>query len=197
MNINALVKAQIDGRLIRMSWLVRLATEEPVRVWFGIGDIEHGIDAVETEGGIYKGIGTLLEMPPLQQLTNGTAERIDLSMSGVSAEIVALADADAPEVRSKRVDIGIMFFDEDWQPLSDTMWVWSGEADVIKTSSQSSADFTRTRTVTLSIGSDLTGRRRPKLSYWTRAQQRRRSPDDAFCDRTAIYSQGSSIKWPP
>lgn len=196
MSMDALVKAQIDGHLVRRSVLLYIETDEPVRAWTGVGAFQKAADAVDTEGGVYLGLGEMQDIPALQQLMNGVAQRIELSLSGVDARIVELADADAPEVRSKAVHIGLQFFDADWQPLAGTFWIWDGEADVIKTDTVSSPDFGRFRTVSLSVGSITTGRRRPLLQNFTRAQQRRRSSDDAFCDRTGLYSGDSSSKWP-
>lgn len=197
MNLDPLIQAQIDGHLIRRSVLMHIATTEPVRAWTGIGPFEHPGDAVDVTGGTYLGLGEMQDIPALQQLVNGVASRIDLSLSGVDDRIVALADAEAAEVRSKVVTLGLQFFGADWQPLGDTLWIWDGEADVIRTDTVSNPDFSRTRTVTMSVGSLTTGRRRPVLSHFTRAQQRRRSPDDAFCDRTALYSADSELPWPP
>lgn len=196
MNLDPLIQAQIDGKLIRRCVLLYVATDTPIRVWTGVGDFDKAADAVDIEGGIYKGLGEIQEIPALQQLVNGVAQRIDLSLSGVDANIVALADSEAADVRSKAVSIGLQFFGEDWQTLGDTLWIWDGEADVVKSESLSGADFTRVRTITLSVGTLTTGRRRPKLTFFTRSQQRRRSPTDAFCDRVALYSADTELKWP-
>lgn len=196
MNLDPLIQAQIDGHLIRRSVLMHIATDTPVRAWTGVGPFEHPGDAVDTGGGTYLGLGEMQDVPALQQLVNGVASRVELSLSGVDARIVELADSEAADVRSKIVSLGLQFFGADWQPLGDTLWIWDGEADVIRTDTVSEPGFGRVRTVTLSIGSLTTGRRRPVLSHFTRAQQRRRSADDAFCDRTALYSQDSELAWP-
>jgi hypothetical protein len=197
MNIDSLIQAQIDGHLIRRSVLMHIATDTPVRAWTGVGTFPHPGDAVDATGGDYLGLGEMQDIPALQQLVNGVASRVELSLSGVDDRIVALADADAADVRSKIVSLGLQFFDEAWQPLGDTLWIWDGEADVIRTDTVSGPDFVRSRIVTLSVGSITTGRRRPKLNHFTRAQQRRRSSDDAFCDRTGLYSADTELKWPP
>lgn len=197
MNLDPLIQAQIDGHLIRRSMLMHIATDTPVRAWTGVGPFDKAADVVDATGGTYLGLGEMHEIPALAQLVNGVASRIELSLSGVDDRIVELADQDAPEVRSRVVTLGLQFFGADWQPLGDTLWIWDGEADVIRTDSVSNPDLTRTRTVTLSVGSLTTGRRRPVLSHFTRAQQRRRSPDDAFCDRTGLYSADTELKWPP
>lgn len=197
MNIDPLIQAQIDGHLIRRSVLMHIATDTPVRAWTGVGPFEHPGDAVDVTGGTYLGLGEMQDIPALQQLVNGVASRIELSLSGVDDRIVELADSEAADVRSKVVTLGLQFFGADWQPLGDTLWIWDGEADVIRTDTVSDPSFGRQRTVTLSVGSLTTGRRRPVLSFFTRAQQRRRSPDDAFCDRTGLYSGDTELKWPP
>lgn len=196
MNIDPLIQAQIDGLLIRRCVLLHIDTTPAVRAWTGVGPFEHPGDLVDATGGPYLGIGEMQDIPALPQLINGVAARIELSLSGVDDRIVALADADAAEVRSKLVSLGLQFFDEAWQPLGDTLWMWDGEADVIRTDTVSTPGFERTRMVTLSVGSLTTGRRRPVLRNFTRAQQRQRSPDDAFCDRTALYSAETGFKWP-
>jgi hypothetical protein len=197
MNLDPLIQAQIDGKLIRRSVLLYVATDTPIRAWTGVGDFEKGSDLVDLTGGIYKGLGEIQDIPGLQQLVNGVAQRLDLTLSGVDARIVALADSEAADVRSKAVSIGLQFFDVDWSALGDTVWIWDGEADVVKSDSISNPDFGRFRTVTLSVGSLTTGRRRPKMTFFTRSQQRRRSPDDAFCDRVGLYSQDTELRWPP
>jgi hypothetical protein len=197
MNIDPLIQAQIDGKLIRRSVLLYVATDTPIRAWTGVGDFDKGSDLVDLTGGIYKGLGEIQDIPALQQLVNGVAQRVDLSLSGVDARIVALADSEAAEVRSKAVSIGLQFFGADWAPLGDAIWIWDGEADVVRSDSVSNPDFGRFRTVTLSVGSLTTGRRRPRMTFFTRAQQRRRSPDDAFCDRVGLYSQDTELRWPP
>lgn len=190
MNLDAAIQAQIDGHMIRVSYLMRLSTDPVVRVWTGIGDIVIGAET-------FSGVGLMQEVPAIQSVVNGTAQRIDVSISGVDAEVIELIDQDADGIRFSQVEIGMIFMDDDWQPLSDSLWIWDGEADFVSTDSASNPDFNRYRTVTLSIGSLLTGRRRPKLNYFTKVQQRSRSADDAFCDLVSRYSAERAIKWPP
>lgn len=196
MNIDPLVQAQIDGRLISVSFLVYIDSPTPVRAWTGIGDLFDDGWSGDSTGGTYKGVGAVLDIPSLQQLVNGVAQRVDFTLSGVDAQIVALADAEAADVRSKDVIVGMQFFADNLQPVGEPLRIWDGEADVIRNDTVSTPDFSRVRTVTLSVGSTTTGRRRPSLHTFTRAQQRSRSSDDAFCDRTGLYSGDSELAWP-
>lgn len=197
MNLDAAIQAQIDGSLIRASYLLYVDSTPPVRAWTGVGPIQVDPWGQDTTGGTYLGVGLLGGVPALAQLVNGTAARLDLSLSGVDSTIIDLATGGSDDIRMKPVSVGLIFMGEDWQPLSTPLCVFVGDSDVIRFASQSSPNGERSREVTLSIGSVLTGRRRPNYSYWTRAGQRARSGDDAFCDRVAGYNVDSELKWPP
>lgn len=191
MNLNPLIQAQIDGRLLRASYLLRIDTPTPVCAWTGVGEIVVG-------GEPYLGLGLLPEVPSFQSLINGVAARVELSLSGVDIEVMSLANGEANDVRGREVKVGLLFLDTDFQPIGSPFWIGPDyRADVLTTDSVSSPDFGRVRTVTLSIGSITTGRRRPPLNYWTRAQQIVRSITDQFCDLVSRYSAESTMKWPP
>jgi hypothetical protein len=155
---------------------------------------------IDTQGGTFLGVGELVGMPVLSQLVNGTADRVEFTLSGVDASILALADAEADTVRSAPVHVALMAFDEDFQESTSPVWIWEGEADVPRVSRQSVAgedgSFQVVRSMSLSVGSVFTGRRRANLSFMNGVDQRRRSSDDAFCDRASVYSSGTTRKWP-
>lgn len=191
MNLDPLIQAQIDGRLFSAAYIMRIDSDPPALAWTGAGDI---VVAGET----YRGLGVMTEVPSFQSLVNGVAARVDLALSGVDAQIMALANADAADVRGKAVKVGQVYLDRALQPIGDPLWIGPDyEADVISTDSASTPDFGRVRTITLSIGSATTGRRRPKLNFWTKAQQALRSIMDEFCSLVSRYNTGSEIKWPP
>ena len=167
-----------------------------IRLWSGVGDRALPVDAIETQGGTYTGIGDLVGMPALSQLINGVAERVEFTLSGATADIVALADSEADSVRNVPVHIALVAFDEDYQRATAPVWVWEGESDVPRISRAAGEDLSVVRTISLSVGSVFTGRRRPRQSYYNGVQQRARSADDAFCDRANTYSLGTTRKWP-
>lgn len=173
---------------------------DPLRLWFGNGDYPVPPSAIDPAGGIYKPLPPLAGLPVLSQLLNGEADRVEFSISGVSAEAIALADEDAETVLGAPVHMGLTGLDQDWQPLSDPIWIWEGEADSPRFSWDTSTDAdgvtSQTRIVGLSVGTALTGRRRPKIRIFSGVEQRRRSADDRFCDRAPTYSRGSTRKWP-
>ena len=118
-------------------------------------------------------------------------------MSGVDTTIAALADSQANLVRGAQIQVGVVMFDANWQPLTITgssiiRWCAEYEADTPGGSRDGA-----TWSVQLSAGSAMTGRRRPQLSYYTDKDQRTRSPTDAFCDRVAQLNSGTSIAFGP
>lgn len=183
--------------------LIKTANGSPptwVRLWSGVGRHDMTANNIDTQGGTYLGVGELVGMPVLSQLVNGTAERVEFSLSGVDPAILALADAEADTVRAAPVHVALMAFDDEFQASTSPVWVWEGEADVPRVSRQSVAgddgSFQVVRSMSLSVGSVFTGRRRAKLSFMNGVDQRRRSSDDAFCDRASVYSAGTTRKWP-
>lgn len=192
------LQAHLAGGEVRPAILFRMATDPVVRLWAGAGDLALGSDAIETtDGAIYTGMGELLSPPQVNALVNGLAERVDFTLSGaaVSGEVAAIASTEAADIRGAAVNLGFFVFDADYQQLTPALWLWDGVADSLKVNRQANGQD-GTRSVALSVGSLLTGRQRPDLSYWTPFDQRRRSTDDAFCDRVPLYSQGTTKVWP-
>jgi len=181
---------------MRESFLFRLASDPPARLWSGVGLLPIDADFIEDEDAVYLGAGEILDFPDFDQLVNGVAQRIDFKLSGVSATAYALAKEDAPSVKGARVDIGIIQFDDDWQPLGPPVWEAEFRADSLILQSDPS-DTGRTLSVTLSVGSDDTGRSRAPVSFWTAADQNRVSPTDAFFDHVAGINQGTTRRFAP
>lgn len=182
---------------VSVAWLMKTddGGDPPswVRLWLGVGDYEIAPDLIDSQGGVYLGLGQLLAVPPLNQLINGLAERVEFVLSGVDALSFGLADQHANEVRGAPVHLALLPLGEDFQPLSPPIWAWEGEADVLRVNKDGRS---LTRSVSVSVGSIMTGRRRPRPRHYSGIDQRQRSPDDAFCDRIGIYNAGSTRKWP-
>jgi len=166
-----------------------------VRAWLGVGDYDLPADDVDQTGGTYLGIGLVGDIPALRQLVGGLAERVEFTLNGADEITLSLADEDAAEVRSAQVNVGVIFFDEDWQQADEIAWLWDGTADVPAVD-RDATETEITRRVTLSVGSGFTDRTRPQLAFYTDAEQKRRSPTDTFCARVASYSVDSTITWP-
>jgi hypothetical protein len=179
----------------RYSMLLRIeTTDQVVRAWAGIGDLEVPSDDVEDEAATYLGVGILGEIPSLRQLIGGSAERLDFALTVPGGEIFALADADFEQVRRAPVYVGIVFFDANWQQ-SEVSWLWAGTADTTTVSRQASG-LQVTRQIKISAASVFTDRTRANLSAFTDTDQRSRSADDSFCARVDRHTQTATVKWP-
>ncbi|MES2034819.1 MAG: hypothetical protein V4466_11625 [Pseudomonadota bacterium] len=192
------LQLKLAGGTVSPAILFRCATDPLMRLWAGAGDLAIGADNIETEdAAVYTGMGELLSAPQVNALVNGLAERVEFSLSGaaVSGEVAAIASTEADDIRDVAVNLGFFVFGPDGQQLTPTLWLWDGLSDSLKVSRQASgADVTRA--IALSVGSLLTGRQRPELAYFSPYDQRRRSPDDAFCDHVPSYQQGTTKRWP-
>lgn len=183
--------------LYREVFIFRIATSPPAIFWTGHGDLSVPADAViGVSPAIALGAGHLINLPDLTQLINGTAERMDFVLSGVSSQTIAFAQEDAAEVPGARVDIGRMDLDADYQQTGDVEWEWTGEARRLTVGSEAS-DEGRTRTITLTVAAGDTRRSRPPMNFFTDADQRRRSPDDAVFSHVAMINAGTARRWGP
>jgi hypothetical protein len=170
--------------------LVRIGTSDPGRIWSGSDDLYLPADGIETEGGArYIGGGSLLDgFDDIEQLINGIAARIPITVSGVTADTVRLTRED--DIKGAIVDIGIVEFDDLWQIVGVT---WTARYRIDKISISRG----ETRTISLSMGSDDTGRSRTINSYFTDADQRRRSSDDRIFDQVAAINAKTSRNFGP
>ncbi|WP_395393044.1 hypothetical protein WBP07_17885 [Novosphingobium sp. BL-8A] len=180
---------------LRESFALRIETDDPFRMWSGDGDLEIPADIVETEPAKYIGAGELLNAPDFDQGINYTAERIEIQLSGASTRMIQLALEEAATVTNARVHFVTMRFDTEWQ-LVEVEYEAVFRADKITVESQDS-DNGRTRTITLSIGTEDTNRNRAPMAYFTDQDQRRRSSTDAIFSNVSGINQGTSRTFGP
>ena len=186
--------SELESDTQRIGIFFRMDTTPVVRLWLGIGEIKPGINAYDAANETYSGLGQLIDVPAIQQLINGVADRVTFHVSGVSADTSAMASTEADVVKGKAVALGMCLFGESWQQLGVPVWLWRGTADFV-TRQQQSDGKTTTRVIELSVGSLFTSRRRRGLSYLTDHDQQLRHPGDLFCERTALLSQFEKV-WP-
>lgn len=179
---------------MRESYLIRIASDPPARIWSGEGDLEIPADGVEDAPATYLGRAALVNIPAFQQLINGTAERIEITVGGVSDETLRLALEDAPSVKGAAVHIGSVRFDSEWQIDGAVEWEAIFRADGVSVNSQD-GDNGRSRSITVSIGSEETSRSQAAVGYFTDADQRRRSPTDAIFSHVAGIRLGTSRRF--
>lgn len=179
----------------RESYLFRIETDDPANFWSGNGNLLLPSDAVLPAATLFPGAGELANIPDLEGLINGKAQRLDVTLSGVSPDTIALALDEAAQVPGAPVWIGRVRFDANWQ-VTSVSWEWSGEGRSLTVSSQS-GDQGRSRTLTLTVVSGDTQRRRAPNAYFTDADQRRDYPTDAIFSHVAGISAGTTRRWGP
>lgn len=196
MGVSTAVDAALAAANPRLGIFLRMdITPAPIRIWLGIGDCRAGIDATDGSGAIYSGLGELLTVPMFQQLVNGSAERVEFSLNGVSARVLQMANASSDTVKGAMLLVGIGAFDSDWQLSGSPVWLRRFIIDYLTVKYEQSEEGGM-RTVSLSARTFFTGRRRPQLTYYTDRDQQTFSPGDRFCERVAIYSQEVNKTWP-
>jgi hypothetical protein len=190
-------KEALEGRVIQLGGLVRVATPVPVRLWSGIGDLPVTGSAFDADGTIYKGGGRLISLPAFQRLWNGLAERIDIDLIAVTDDMWSAVYEEADDIRGARLRLGIVLFDENYAQIGSIKWARRGTVDVIRTSNKPGKNE-RVKTISFSLGSQFTGRRNPGAGAWTNADQRSRpgSEDDRACERTSLMTVNSVKEWP-
>jgi hypothetical protein len=111
----------------------RLDTDDPLRLWMGFNDIPEGIENVDPDTNqTYLGGFRLVNVPELEILLNGAADRANFSLSGIDPDTSALADIDFPPVRGKDVHVGITTLDDHYQPMSSIIPLMKGKASFIR-----------------------------------------------------------------
>jgi|SRR5215204_2822029 len=181
----------------------RLATTPVVRLWLGIGYVEPGVNVLDPiDGGTYRGLGQVVDVPAFRDLHDGAAERLEFTLSGLSpavfGEVAELLSEQQVEIQGKDIHLGYAVLDSQWQLLGAVRWSWRGYADflAVRHDSGTLAD-PGTWQLTLAAGSWLTGRRRATLAYYTHEDQKARTAgSDLFCQRTVLYSEEFEKTWP-
>jgi len=174
---------------MREAFGIRIDSDPVARLWTGFGSLLIPADIVESAPALYLGGGQLLSAPDFEHPLNGQAERLDIRLSGVSADVVAIATTEAASVKGAKVHFARFYFDDNWA-LDGVEYEAVFRADKLTFSSEDDGNGGRTRTLTLSIATDDTNRNRSPAAFFTDQDQRRRSPTDAIFSHVAGITQG-------
>lgn len=180
----------------RETFIAYIDCDPPALLHGGFGPVLIPADAVIPAPTIALGGGELVAVPDWQVLVNGTTERIDLTLSGVSEEIARLVLEDAPSVRGAAVDVGIISFAQDWS-IASISWENRFEARSLTISRPQEQNGSVSRSITLSIVHGDSARARSPNSYFTDADQRRKHPTDAIFSNVGGMMAGTSRRFGP
>lgn len=175
----------------------RLDIDPPLRLWMGINDVPTKIEAVDGDGAVYLGAGRLINVPELEVLVNGVADRVDFTLSGIDPDEAAKLNLHDVDLRGKAVHVAITVLDDYYQPIVDPIPVWTGRASLV---AESSPPVTGTQspatTIALSAAAGVPSRERVSASLWSDAQHQALFPGDLFCAGTARLARGVAPSWP-
>lgn len=184
----------LRGAAPRIVGLLRIGTDPVVRLSTAFGDFPVPANALDLAEEIYTSLGAIDALPLLQRMLNGTADRVAFSLSGVPAEIAALAEADAPSVQGAAVNLGIVVLDEDWAIEGDVFLFWDATADKLSAAKAIDDAGNEIHRITISAATGMAARSRPDFALWTHAQQQLRHPGDQFL---SLAPNGEKQKrWP-
>lgn len=176
---------------IRPALFLRVASTPVIRAWTGVSTFPVPEDSVETdENAVYRGVGLITNFPVVEALINGVAQRMEVGLSGVDAEALALFQGDKTDLIGRVANFGMMFLGPDEQPACSMWWYRRGIVDrrIIRRRNGS-------RYFGLSIGTGRTDRRRPHLSFWIDQEHQKQYPGDLGLSRLPLH-QNRTRKWP-
>lgn len=180
----------------RESYIAFIDCDDPALIHGGYGPLLIPADTVIPSPMFALGGGELVSVPDWQTLINGTTERLDLVVSGVSDEIVRLAVADAESVRYAPVYVGTISYNDDWS-LASIVWEVTFEARSLSVSRPQESNGQCTRSITLTIVQGDSTRARSSNAYFTDADQRRKYPTDAIFSNVGGITAGTSRRFGP
>lgn len=184
----------LAGAAPRIVALVRVETDPVVRLSTAFGDFPLPANALDAGEEVYTSLGAIEALPTLQQLINGTADRVSLSLSGVPAALAALAEADAPNVQGAAVNLGVIVLDEDWAVTGSVFWFWDAGADKLTAAKAMDEQGNEIHRITVSAGTGMAARSRPDFVMWTPIQHQRRHPGDNFLSQ--LPTGEKEKRWP-
>ena len=192
MIVSSALTQQLERAEQRLGIFFRLGITPVQRLWAGVGLV--AISDADDGEVTYRGFGELMNVPAVTQLVNGVADRVDFIISGVSRVALETAAIESDLVKGAAVDVGLGFFDERLAFVG-LIWMYHGEADVLTTTLDATSGTTA-RSIKLSVGSAMTGRRRSRQSVFSDFDQQTASPGDRICERIRRYAQGIILEWP-
>jgi hypothetical protein len=175
--------------------ILRIACDPVARICSAVAPVILPANTVEATAEKYLGGGKLVDIPDLELTQNGDSQRIDITVSGVSAKTIATFRNESHTLKGSLAQVGYAWQDDDWQ-IVQVEWLAVLVVGAATISSQGSQGG-RSRSISISLGSDFVDRNNAPLSLWTDADQRRRSPDDAFFDHMAGITTGLSRQFGP
>jgi hypothetical protein len=137
-----------------------------VRAWSGYGDLSW-------DSKTWTGTGTLLGITNIQETSDGSAQGITATLSGVPSALVSLALSDVRQGASGKVWMGFL----DSGVVSDPVLLFEGRLDV-----PSIQEEGETSSISISYESRLIDLERPRQTLYTNEEQQALYAGDLGCE---------------
>lgn len=183
---------------INLAFFLRAALPSgTLRLYAGANDFPLDADAVETDGGLYEAAGRWGgALPEVDQLMDGQAQGLTLSLSAVDLTTARLFLQDRHEVVGAPAAFGWAVLDERYRLGGAVRWPLRGVLSQPRLQRQKAGPETTTRILSATLISGAWLRRRGEHAYFSKADQRRAYPTDGSCDRVGLYAGETTRPWP-
>lgn len=164
--------AAVAAGTVRPALLAEIETASgAVRVWTGIGELTW-------DGKAFQGVGTFGGVSAVTETTDLSANGVRFQLSGVPAELVAVALSDVRQ--GLPASLWLACFDADMAMIADPLLVFSGRTDVPDLDDSGGA-----AAVGVTAESRLIDLDRPRTRRYTPEDQRLDDPTDRGFDYVA------------
>lgn len=182
--------AALSGSTVRIATLVEMQfVSKTMRLWNGAG-------LATVAGFEWEGVGAMGSIDGLAQTREPVSSKVTLRLSGVSAEVLAIARNTTADVQGRPAYIWLQLFDGEWQPVGARIPVFWGVLQRINIMrSEASGHSGGERVCELEVENPFAGRARPSAGRFTDADQQARHPGDRFF-RFVPKQRSQVITWP-
>jgi hypothetical protein len=180
---------------LQKAWLTFIDSTPAVRVWNGTANFKLGPCGPDTAGGIYQGLGIMVQVPRLTIPLNGAYKGHTFAMSGVSPQMLAAVNAERDAIRGARLCFSCIDLDADMNPVAAPVTLWVGWIDSPRMERDGRSDPPK-RTVSLVCSTGAVRRGVRAFTYYTPNQQAIIDPGDTSCMNVPTYAAGTDCIFP-
>jgi len=154
---SAVITESKKGQGARPLLIVKLEFDSgDLRVWSGLGDLTFN-------GEVYSGVGDLGRISQIEEGIEQRAFGINLELSGIPTTTVSLALQE--ELQSRRAQVWLGFFDDNYQLISTPVLLFRGRMDKMD------VEMDETARIVLTAESRLIDWNRPRIRRYTDGDQ--------------------------
>ena len=174
MQLSAAARAQTEGRTPRCTLLYEIQLASGVRrFWAGYSPLQ------TLDGRMWESASNIIQMPSVDQSSDGTAPAIETVLAAVKAEFIALAHSERSEYYNRPQLRYLQFFDkDDWGICLDMPYSLDFGLLQNLTSSMKQGPDGTVHQVTVTAEGPFAKRGRAPNGFWTDPDQKKRYPGD-------------------